>query len=157
MKSKCPKHWWPTCCCSPDGLEPSEKCWIHGVPDLRFCPYCNKFRYNNPCTSCGCTYGISKDNNDVGFLSAMERPLPGIAVNHRRLNFSSVGTSKIPVTQIVDKDKKIYFVYIWLVAGLFCFVPGLFNLGNLAELFCTIAGCFLLTALSYYFLCYLKS
>jgi len=58
-KTKCPKNWKPHCSCSTIALEPSDKCWIHGAPDWRFCPYCGKFRYDNICTSCGCRYGVT--------------------------------------------------------------------------------------------------
>ena len=60
MTEKCPYDWHPTCCCSVVGLEPSEKCEIHGVGDRRFCPFCKKFRYDHICKSCGCSWGLEK-------------------------------------------------------------------------------------------------
>jgi hypothetical protein len=61
---KCPEGWKPGCVCSMVALAPSDDCWVHGLGDGRFCPYCGKFRYNNVCKSCGCDYGIDKMGGD---------------------------------------------------------------------------------------------
>lgn len=55
---RCPENWRPPCGCSLTALEPHPDCPVHGYPDPRRCPFCNRFRGRRPCTRCGCAAGL---------------------------------------------------------------------------------------------------
>lgn len=52
------ENYRPGCRCSVTALEPDYKCWIHGYPDPRQCPYCGQIRGWKPCKRCGCKTGL---------------------------------------------------------------------------------------------------
>ena len=59
-KVTCPKHWIPGCICDLNTQKPDERCYIHGHPDWKVCPYCGAFRGEENCITCGCSFGVVK-------------------------------------------------------------------------------------------------